>query len=41
MEMTPEIKNRIDQMRQGEVPEGYKYSTLGIIPAEWEIHTIS
>ena len=33
--MTPEIKERIDQIRHGIVPEGYKKGKLGIVPAEW------
>ena len=33
--MTPEIKQRIEQIRQGEVPEGYKKGKLGIVPEEW------
>ena len=34
--MTPEIKMRIDQIRRGEVPEGYKKGKLGIVPCEWD-----
>jgi len=34
--MTPEIKNRIDQIRRGEVPEGYKKSKTDIVPIEWQ-----
>ena len=34
--MTPQIKQRIDQIRRGEVPEGYKKTKVGIVPAEWE-----
>ena len=33
--MTPEIKQRIEQIRRGEVPEGYKKGKLGIVPEEW------
>lgn len=33
--MTPEIKQRIDQICLGEVPEGYKKGKLGIVPEEW------
>ncbi len=39
--MTPEIKNRIEQIRRGEVPEGYKKTKAGIIPNEWELHVLS
>lgn len=33
--MTPEVKQRIKQIRQGEVPEGYKRTRYGIFPIEW------
>ena len=33
--MTPEIKQRIEQIRRGKVPEGYKKGKLGIVPEEW------
>lgn len=39
--MTPEVKERIEQIRHGHVPEGYKHSAVGIIPEEWKIHSIS
>lgn len=39
--MTLKIKQRIDQIRHGEVPDGYKKTKFGIIPNEWEIHTLS
>ncbi len=34
--MTQQIKQRIEQIRRGEVPEGYKKTKVGIIPAEWK-----
>ena len=34
--MTPQIKQRIDQLRRGEVPEGYKKTKVGIVPSGWE-----
>ncbi len=34
--MTPEVKERIDQIRHGIVPEGYKKGKLGIVPVEWD-----
>ena len=34
--MTPEVKKRIDQIRNGIVPEGYKKGKLGIVPGEWD-----
>lgn len=33
--MTPEIIQQIEQIRRGEVPEGYKKGKLGIVPEEW------
>ena len=33
--MTPEVKKRITQIQQGEVPEGYKKESVGIIPNSW------
>ena len=38
--MTQQIKQRIEQIRRGEVPEGYKKTKVGIIPEEWSICTI-
>ncbi|MBD5160789.1 MAG: hypothetical protein HDT14_01960 [Oscillibacter sp.] len=38
--MTPEIKNRIDQIRRGQVPEGYRKTQFGILPIGWKIITI-
>ena len=34
--MTPEIKERIAQIRRGEVPEGYKRAKYGIFPVLWD-----
>ena len=34
--MTPEIKQRIEQIRRGEVPEGYQTTILGIAPRSWD-----
>ncbi len=39
--MTPEIKNRIEQINRGEVPDGYKKTKAGIIPCDWDIHTLN
>lgn len=33
--MTTEIKQRIEQINRGEVPEGYKKGKLSIVPTEW------
>ena len=32
--MTPEVKNRIAQIRRGEVPEEYKRINIGIMPLQ-------
>ena len=34
--MTPEVKDRIEQIRRGNVPEGYKKGKLGVVPTEWD-----
>lgn len=33
--MTPEVKERIDQLRHGIVPEGYRKTKAGIVPTDW------
>ena len=38
--MTPEIKQRISQLNNGEVPVGYKKTDLGIFPCEWIQYSI-
>ncbi len=38
--MTPEIKQRIEQIRRGEVPEGYQRAGAKIIPYNWGIRQI-
>lgn len=35
--MKQEIKERIEKIRKGEVPEGYKKTKVGIIPNEWSV----
>ena len=39
--MTPQIKQRIEQIRRGEVPEGYKRTKVGIVPEEWKIKRLA
>ena len=39
--MTPQIKQRIEQIKNGEIPEGYKRTKAGIIPEKWEIKKLS
>lgn len=34
--MKPEIKQRIEQIEKGQVPQGYKKTKIGIVPSEWE-----
>ncbi len=38
--MTSQVKQRIEQIRRGEAPEGYKKTKVGIVPEEWEKTTI-
>ncbi len=38
--MKPEIKQRIEQINNGIVPDGYKKTTVGIVPLEWAECTI-
>lgn len=35
--MKEEIKERIELINRGEVPEGYKRTKVGIIPEEWDV----
>ena len=37
--MTPEVKERIEQIRRGNVPEGYRKTKAGILPADWKACT--
>ena len=39
--MDTQIKHRIEQIRRGEVPEGYKKTKVGIVPADWQEHKLS
>lgn len=39
--MILQIKQRIEQIRRGEVPEGYKKTKAGTIPFEWDLHPLS
>lgn len=38
--MTPEVKERIEQIRHGNVPEGYKKTKAGIYPKDWMEYTL-
>ena len=35
--MRPELKHRIEQVRQGNIPQGYKSTKIATIPAAWEL----
>jgi len=35
--MTPEVRDRIEQIRHGNVPEGYRKTKAGILPADWTV----
>ena len=39
--MNPKIKQRIEQIRRGEVPEGYKKTKAGVIPEDWELSRLN
>ncbi|CAG0986724.1 hypothetical protein METP3_02402 [Methanosarcinales archaeon] len=38
--MKQEIRERIEKIRKGEVPEGYRKTKVGIIPVEWSVEKI-
>ena len=38
--MNPTIKARIEGIRRGEVPEGYKRTKIGIVPNEWKVEPL-
>lgn len=38
--MTPEIKHRIEKIRRGNVPDGYKKTKAGILPADWDVYML-
>jgi len=38
--MKTETKQRIDQIRHGNVPEGYKKTKAGILPVDWDVHML-
>ena len=39
--MTPEVKERIEQIRHGNVPEGYERHECGIVPIDWNVKPLS
>ena len=38
--MNEQIKQRITQLNNGEIPNGYKKTSVGIVPIEWAEHTL-
>lgn len=38
--MTPEVKQRIEQIRRGEVPEKYRKRATGIVPCDWAEYSL-
>lgn len=38
--MTPQIKHRIEKIRHGNVPDGYKKTKAGILPADWDVYML-
>ena len=39
--MKLEIKQRIEQIKNGKVPQGYKKTKISIVPSEWKVKTIN
>lgn len=39
--MTPSIKQRIEQIRLGELPKGYVKTRVGVLPIQWETRPLS
>lgn len=39
--MTEEIQKRIEAIKAGKVPDGYKKSIVGIVPSEWQEKRLS
>ena len=35
--MKQEIDERVERIRKGEIPEGYKETKVGIIPDDWDV----
>lgn len=38
--LNEEIKERIEEINRGKVPEGYKKTRVGIIPEDWEVKSL-
>ena len=39
--MTPQIKQRIEEIRNDEVPKGYKFTEAGLLPIDWDCAKLS
>ncbi len=39
--MIPELRDRIEQIRHGNVPEGYKKTKAGVLPSDWIVCSIN
>ena len=39
--MTEEIQKRIEAIKAGKVPDGYKKAVVGIVPSEWQEKRLS
>ena len=39
--MTEEIQKRIEAIKAGKVPDGYKKTVVGIVPSEWHEKRLS
>ena len=39
--MTPEVKEKIEQIRHGNVPEGYEKMPMGIFPCQWNDYRLN
>lgn len=39
--MNQQIKARIEQIKRGEVPQGYKRTKIGVVPSGWEVKMIN
>ena len=38
--MTPEINRRIEHLRRSDIPDGYKKTSAGILPAAWDVYIL-
>ena len=38
--MKEEIKQRIKIIKNGQIPQGYKKTKVGVVPEDWEVTTL-